>query len=37
MHPLAYYHLDRMREVQHVQKENLSSLELLEYLFSSAK
>ncbi|MFL5809956.1 MAG: sensor histidine kinase [Flavisolibacter sp.] len=27
MHPLAYYHLDRMREVQHVQKENLSSLD----------
>jgi two-component system nitrogen regulation sensor histidine kinase NtrY len=27
MHPLAYYHLDRMREVQHVQKETLSSLD----------
>jgi nitrogen fixation/metabolism regulation signal transduction histidine kinase len=27
MHPLAYYHLDRMREIQFVQKENLSSLE----------
>ncbi|MGZ5189665.1 MAG: sensor histidine kinase, partial [Flavisolibacter sp.] len=27
MHPLAYFHLNRMREVQHVQKENLSSLD----------
>lgn len=27
MHPLAYYHLDRMREIQFVQKEHLSSLE----------
>ncbi|MFL5772710.1 MAG: sensor histidine kinase [Flavisolibacter sp.] len=27
MHPLAYYHLDRMREIQHVQKETLSSLQ----------
>jgi nitrogen fixation/metabolism regulation signal transduction histidine kinase len=26
MHPLAYYHLDRLREVQYVQKETLSSL-----------
>jgi len=26
MHPLAYYHLSRMRQVQHVQKETLSSL-----------
>jgi signal transduction histidine kinase len=27
MHPLAYYHLSRMREVQYVQKERLSSLD----------
>lgn len=27
MHPLAYYHLSRMREVQRVQKETLSSLD----------
>lgn len=27
MHPLAYYHLNRMREVQRVQKERLSSLD----------
>ncbi|HEU4471538.1 MAG TPA: HAMP domain-containing sensor histidine kinase [Flavisolibacter sp.] len=27
MHPLAYYHLDRLRQVQHVQKEVLSSLD----------
>jgi signal transduction histidine kinase len=27
MHPLAYYHLSRMREVQRVQKERLSSLD----------
>lgn len=27
MHPLAFYHLDRLREVQHVQKESLSNLE----------
>lgn len=27
MHPLAYYHLDHLRQVQHVQKETLSSLE----------
>lgn len=27
MHPLAYYHLDRMRKVQYVQKERLSSLD----------
>ena len=29
MHPVAYYHLNRMREVQHVQEENLSSLSYL--------
>ena len=29
MHPAAYYHLDRLREVQHVQTELLSSLEYL--------
>ncbi len=27
MHPFAFYHLDRMREVQYVQKEEISSLE----------
>jgi signal transduction histidine kinase len=27
MHPLAYYHLNRMREVQHFQQEKLSSLD----------
>jgi len=27
MHPTAFYHLDRRREVQYVQKENISSLE----------
>jgi two-component system, NtrC family, nitrogen regulation sensor histidine kinase NtrY len=27
MHPLAYYHLNRLREVQYVQKETLSSLD----------
>ena len=27
MHPLAFYHLSRMRQVQHVQKERLSSLD----------
>lgn len=27
MHPLAYYHLSRLREVQYVQKERLSSLD----------
>lgn len=27
MHPLAYYHLDRMRQVQYVQKERLSTLD----------
>ena len=27
MHPVAYYHLSRMREVQYVQKERLSSLD----------
>ncbi len=27
MHPLAFYHLNRMREVEYVQKEDLSSLE----------
>lgn len=27
MHPEAYYHLSRMREVQYVQKESLSSLD----------
>jgi len=27
MHPLAFYHLSRMRQVQHVQKETLSSLD----------
>lgn len=27
MHPVAYYHLNRMREVQYVQKERLSSLD----------
>lgn len=26
MHPLAYYHLDQMRQVQYVQEESLSSL-----------
>ena len=29
MHPVAYFHLNRMREVQHVQEENLSSLDYL--------
>ncbi|HEV7621622.1 MAG TPA: histidine kinase, partial [Flavisolibacter sp.] len=29
MHPLAYYHLNHMREVQHVQNETLSSLHYL--------
>ncbi|GAC1709237.1 MAG: HAMP domain-containing sensor histidine kinase [Flavisolibacter sp.] len=29
MHPMAYFHLDRMREVQHVQEETLSSLHYL--------
>src|SRR5947209_8726634 len=29
MHPVAYFHLNRMREVQHVQEENLSSLSYL--------
>ncbi|HEU0064667.1 MAG TPA: HAMP domain-containing sensor histidine kinase, partial [Flavisolibacter sp.] len=29
MHPVAYYHLNRMREVQHVQEETLSSLQYL--------
>ena len=29
MHPVAYFHLNRMREVQHVQEENLSSLNYL--------
>lgn len=29
MHPLAYYHLDRLREVQRVQEENVSSLHYL--------
>ncbi|MFL5739262.1 MAG: sensor histidine kinase [Flavisolibacter sp.] len=29
MHPLAYYHLDRLRQVQHVQTESLSSLQYL--------
>ncbi|HEY0750080.1 MAG TPA: hypothetical protein VGD26_02925, partial [Chitinophagaceae bacterium] len=29
MHPEAYYHLDRLREVQFVQKETMSSLEYL--------
>jgi len=27
MHPLAYYYLNRLRQVQHVQKERLSSLD----------
>jgi signal transduction histidine kinase len=27
MHPLAYYHLNRMRQVQYVQQETLSSLD----------
>lgn len=27
MHPLAYYHLNRLRKVQYVQKETLSSLD----------
>jgi nitrogen fixation/metabolism regulation signal transduction histidine kinase len=27
MHPVAYYHLSRLREVQYVQKERLSSLD----------
>lgn len=27
MHPLAYYHLNRLREVQYVQQETLSSLD----------
>ena len=27
MHPMAFYHLDRLRQVQFVQKENLSSLD----------
>jgi len=27
MHPLAFYHLSRMRQVQHVQNETLSSLD----------
>ncbi len=27
MHPLAYYHLSRLRKVQYVQKETLSSLD----------
>ena len=27
MHPVAYYHLSRMRQVQYVQKETLSSLD----------
>jgi signal transduction histidine kinase len=29
MHPMAYFHLSRMREVQHVQEESLSSLDYL--------
>jgi two-component system nitrogen regulation sensor histidine kinase NtrY len=29
IHPLAFYHLDRLREVQHVQEEVLSSLTYL--------
>jgi two-component system, NtrC family, nitrogen regulation sensor histidine kinase NtrY len=29
MHPAAYYHLNRLREVQHVQEETLSSLSYL--------
>ncbi|HWJ28801.1 MAG TPA: hypothetical protein VNS32_19810, partial [Flavisolibacter sp.] len=29
MHPLAFYHLSRMREVQRVQEESLSSLDYL--------
>jgi hypothetical protein len=29
MHPMAYYHLDRLREVQRVQKENVSTIEYL--------
>lgn len=29
MHPLAFYHLDRLREVQYVQEETLSSLSYL--------
>ena len=27
MHPLAYYHLNRLQHIQHVQREELSSLE----------
>lgn len=26
MHPMAYYHLNRLRQIRHVQKETLSSL-----------
>jgi two-component system, NtrC family, nitrogen regulation sensor histidine kinase NtrY len=29
MHPLAFYHLSRMRQVQRVQEENVSSLQYL--------
>jgi hypothetical protein len=29
MHPEAFYHLDRLREVQHVQEESMSSLQYL--------
>jgi signal transduction histidine kinase len=29
MHPLAYYHLSRLRQVQRVQEENVSSLKYL--------
>lgn len=29
MHPEAYYHLSRMRQVQHVQEETMSSLQYL--------
>ncbi len=29
MHPLAYYHLNRLRQVQRVQEENVSSLQYL--------
>ncbi len=29
IHPEAYYHLDRLRQVQHVQEESLSSLRYL--------
>ncbi|MFL5788721.1 MAG: sensor histidine kinase, partial [Flavisolibacter sp.] len=29
MHPLAYFHLNRLRQVQHVQEESLSSLSYL--------